>query len=112
MTNPTGPAPARHDGHAATSVTDVALSWEPVGPRLQPRWRFAWIWAAIWLAYLSQPFLVAWHQPDPLARWISLVTLAARPDVYPVEVHGLDDAGLDELVAAGGHALRRIWSAF
>jgi two-component system sensor histidine kinase DesK len=70
-------APARHDGHATTSVTAVALSWEPVGSRMRPRWRFAWIWATIWLAYLSQPFLVAWHQPDPLARWISLVTLAA-----------------------------------
>ena len=72
MTKPT----VGHDGHARTSVTVVASPSEPMGPRPQPRWRFAWVWASIWLAYLSQPFADAWRQPDPAARWISLVTLA------------------------------------
>ena len=45
-----------------------------------------------------------------------LVALAARPDVYPVDVRGLDDAGLDELVrqrfqAAAGPALRSLLAA-
>ncbi|MET0866069.1 MAG: LuxR C-terminal-related transcriptional regulator, partial [Nakamurella sp.] len=46
----------------------------------------------------------------------ALVSLAARPDVHPVEVRGLDDAGLDQLVtlrfqAPAGPALRSLLSA-
>jgi len=45
-----------------------------------------------------------------------LVALAARPDVYPVDVRGLDGAGLDELVRArfqapAGPALRSLLAA-
>jgi two-component system, NarL family, sensor histidine kinase DesK len=43
--------------------------------RVRPRWKYAWIWAAIWLAYLSQPVLDAWREPDPVHRWVGLATL-------------------------------------
>lgn len=43
--------------------------------RVRPRWKYAWIWAAIWLTYLVQPFGDAWHEPDPARRWLGLIAL-------------------------------------
>jgi two-component system, NarL family, sensor histidine kinase DesK len=42
---------------------------------VRPRWKYAWIWAGIWLAYLVQPFQDAWREPEPLRRWVGLVAL-------------------------------------
>jgi two-component system sensor histidine kinase DesK len=43
--------------------------------RARPRWKYAWIWAGIWLAYLVQPFTDAWQEPDPLRRLLGLAAL-------------------------------------
>jgi two-component system sensor histidine kinase DesK len=43
--------------------------------RLRPRWRFGWIWATIWLAYLIQPFQSASGEPDPNRRWAGIFVL-------------------------------------
>ncbi|HEX6499507.1 MAG TPA: sensor histidine kinase [Micromonosporaceae bacterium] len=32
------------------------------------RWRYAWLWAAIWLVYLAPAIGGAWHNPDPVGR--------------------------------------------
>jgi two-component system sensor histidine kinase DesK len=45
------------------------------GSRVRPRWRFAWIWAGIWLAYLIQPYQSALNEPDPGRRWAGVFVL-------------------------------------
>lgn len=44
--------------------------------------RIGWLFAAVWLFFLSQPFGVAWRHPHGLARDVALVSLIAFGALY------------------------------
>ncbi len=67
------PPSGLHDGYG-TTVAAVEPSSTAVPVR--PRWRYAWVWAGIWLAYLYQPFVETLHEPDPTRRWLATICLA------------------------------------
>ena len=76
-------APARlraaAKGRPGPAVQDPAMS------RLVPssRWRrYGWLFAAIWLVYLSQPASTAWSQHDVVRRYLGLGTLIAFSAVF------------------------------
>jgi two-component system sensor histidine kinase DesK len=46
------------------------------------RWRYAWLWSAIWLVYLAQPFQEAWQLHDPVKRVVGVVTIATFAIMY------------------------------
>jgi two-component system sensor histidine kinase DesK len=48
----------------------------PPANRLEGRWRYGWVWAAIWLAYLAQPLREAWQNDDPKPRMVGVTTIA------------------------------------
>jgi two-component system sensor histidine kinase DesK len=60
------------DGHGPATVAVV----ERPTRAQPPRWKYSWIWAGIWLAYLSQPFVAAWHEPDAVQRWTALAAIS------------------------------------
>ncbi len=65
--------------HLGPAVPDPAMS------RLVPssRWRrYGWLFAAIWLVYLSQPASTAWSRHDPMRRYLGLGTLIAFSAVF------------------------------
>jgi len=78
-------APARW--RAAAGDRTGPAEADPALDDLMPssRWRrFGWVFAAIWLVYLSQPASKAWEQPDPVRRYLGLGTLIAFGAVFVV----------------------------
>jgi two-component system, NarL family, sensor histidine kinase DesK len=60
-----------HDGHGRTTVAVV----DPT-PVRRPFWsRYVWVWAAIWLLYLAQPAVAAWHLSVGWHRVVALTAL-------------------------------------
>jgi two-component system, NarL family, sensor histidine kinase DesK len=53
-------------------------------PAVRSRVGYAWIWASVWLIYLGQPFVLAWHQPTILRRALALATLAAFAGLFVI----------------------------
>jgi len=78
-------APARWRA-AAGNRTGPAEA-DPALDDLMPssRWRrLGWVFAAIWLVYLSQPASKAWSQPDLVRRYLGLGTLIAFGTIFVV----------------------------
>jgi two-component system sensor histidine kinase DesK len=74
------PAQQYHDGHGRTTVA-VVDSWSASAAR--SRWsRYVWVWAGVWLFYLAQPAVAAWHLPNPWHRFIALAALAVFAVVF------------------------------
>jgi two-component system sensor histidine kinase DesK len=77
----TGPVPDRrryHDGHGRTTVAVVDAA-----PVLGPRWsRYVWVWAGIWLFYLAQPAIAAWHLTVTWHRAVVLAALAVFAVIF------------------------------
>jgi two-component system, NarL family, sensor histidine kinase DesK len=76
-------APARlraeTDGRPGPATQDPALD----GLLPSSRWRrYGWVFAAIWLVYLSQPASTAWGQHDPVRRYLGLATMIAFAAVF------------------------------
>jgi two-component system sensor histidine kinase DesK len=71
------PAPGAERGGVPLALTPAPREWTP---KARQRWtRFVWVWAGIWLFYLAQPAVVAWHLRNPWHRATALagVTLFA-----------------------------------
>jgi len=69
-----------HDGHGRTTVA-VVDSWSV--PASRSRWgRYIWVWAGIWLVYLAQPAVTAWHLPVLWHRVAALAGLAVFAVVF------------------------------
>ena len=90
-----------HDGRRITvAVVEPTLTTVPV----RPRWKYAWVWAGIWLAYLWQSFVGAWHEPDPARRWLAIVLLAAFAALFLGSF-----AFLPRIQRIGTPASRTVW---
>ena len=75
-------APARPaaevGGRAGPATSDPAMDGVPGA-----RWRrFGWMFAAIWLVYLSQPASTVWADHDLVRRYLGLATLIAFAAVF------------------------------
>ena len=75
-------------------------------PRVRPRWKCAWVWAGIWLAYLYESFDDAWHQPDQTRRWLALLLLGLFAATFISSF-----AILPRLRRFGTPATRAVWPA-
>ncbi|MFG2041190.1 sensor histidine kinase [Dactylosporangium sp. NPDC048998] len=51
-------------------------------PDRRQRFRFFWIWAAVWLFYMVGPIIDAWHRPEPLQRATGLAAAFAFCAIY------------------------------
>jgi two-component system sensor histidine kinase DesK len=43
--------------------------------RVHGRFRYAWLFSAVWLVYLGYPLHAAWQQPDPTVRTVGITAI-------------------------------------
>jgi two-component system sensor histidine kinase DesK len=74
-------APQYHDGHWRTTVAVVDSSSAPPARRSLPG-RYIWVWVAVWLFYLAQPAVAAWHLPVLWHRVVALTALVVFAAIF------------------------------
>jgi two-component system sensor histidine kinase DesK len=57
--------------------------------RLQGRWRYGWIWAGVWLAYLIQPLREAWRHDDPELRYAAIAAIGLFAVFFVTTFHAI-----------------------
>ncbi len=91
---PVGATPDTPSGVAGRSATSPASPPPtPPGNRLAGRWRYGWVWAAIWLAYLAQPLREAWQNDGLKLRLTGVTAIALFAAFFVVALRSLRTTG-------------------